>query len=136
MEATMKRRLWAVTNGIMLLMFVLSAAVQFNDPDPLAWICIYVAAAVACGLEIRGKTQLWLPASVAIIALLWAASLYTRASDVPIASLFAEWEMRDINVEEAREMYGLSIVAVWMIAIAIARSTLRASSPRSRGTDP
>ena len=132
----MTRHLWTLANAIMLLMFVFSAAVQYNDPDPLAWMCIYGAAAVACGMEIRRQAPLWLPASVAIIALGWAASLYSRARDVPIASLFAEWEMRDINVEEAREMYGLLIIAVWMIVIAVARSTLRASSPRSRGTGP
>lgn len=124
----MKRHAWTLANGIMLLMFVFSAAVQFNDPDPLAWMCIYGAAAVVCGLEIRRKAPAWLPASLAIIALAWAASLYARARDVPIASLFAEWEMRDINVEEAREMYGLSFIAVWMIVIA--------SSRRSRGSDP
>jgi hypothetical protein len=28
--------------------------------------------------------------------------------------------MKDVHVEEAREMYGLTIVAVWMIAIATA----------------
>lgn len=117
----MKRRLWAVMNGIMLLMFVFSAAVQYNDPDPLAWMFIYGAAAVACGLEIRRKAPLWLPAAIAIIALASAASLYSRARDVPVASLFAEWEMRNINIEEAREMYGLLIIAVWMIVIVVAR---------------
>ena len=117
----MKRHLWTLANGIMLLMFVFSAAVQLNDPDPFAWMFIYGAAAVVCGLELRRKAPLGLPGSLAIIALVWAASLYARARDVPIASLFAEWEMRDINVEEAREMYGLLIIVAWMIAIIIAR---------------
>jgi hypothetical protein len=44
-------------------------------------------------------------------------------------SLFAEWEMRDVRVEEAREMYGLAIVAAWMTVIATVKWT-RAKSRR------
>lgn len=39
------------------------------------------------------------------------------ADVVPISSLFAAWEMKDLRIEEAREMYGLTIVGVWMIVI-------------------
>jgi hypothetical protein len=125
----MTRHFWTVANGIMLLMFLFSAAVQFNDPDPLVWIGIYGVAAAVCGLEIRRRTPALAPAAVALIAFVWAGTLYLRAHDVPVSSLFAQWEMRDIRVEEAREMYGLAIVGVWMIVIAIVR-TMRA---RTRG---
>jgi hypothetical protein len=113
----MRSRFWTLANGIMLLMFLFSAAVQFNDPDPLGWIGIYGAAAAVCGLEIRRRHSAWAAAAVGLIALVWAGSLYYRAREVPISLLFAEWEMRDLHVEEAREMYGLMIVAVWMIVI-------------------
>lgn len=124
----MSRSLWTLANAIMLLMFVFSAIVQVNDPDPFAWIGMYGAAAVACGLEIRRKLSVWLPLSVALVAIAWAASLYYRARDVPISALFAEWEMRDLRIEEAREMYGLMIVAVWMIVLVGVR--WRLSPPR------
>ena len=114
----MGARFWTLANGIMLLMFLFSASVQLNDPDPLRWIGIYVAAAVVCGLEIRRRVPAWAAMAVGIIALVWAAGLYYRVHEVPIISLFAEWEMRDVRIEEAREMYGLTIVAVWMIVIA------------------
>ncbi|MEO7822999.1 MAG: transmembrane 220 family protein, partial [Gemmatimonadaceae bacterium] len=45
----------------MLLMFVFSTAVQLNDPDPLAWMAIYAAAAAVCGLEIRRRGPVWAP---------------------------------------------------------------------------
>ena len=64
-----------------------------------------------------GGRRLWAAVAVGLIALVWAGSLFSRAHGVPISSLFAEWEMRDLRVEEAREMYGLTIVAVWMIVI-------------------
>jgi hypothetical protein len=114
----MKGRVWTLANVIMLLMFLFSVAVQVNDPDPLVWMGIYGAAAVVCGLEIRRRTPAWAPVAVALTALGWAGSLYYRAHDVPISSLFAEWEMQDLRIEEAREMYGLLIVGVWMIVIA------------------
>lgn len=114
----MGARFWTLANGIMLLMFLFSASVQFNDPDPLRWIGIYGVAAVVCGLEIRRRVPVWAAMTVAIIALVWAASLYYRANEVRIISLFAEWEMRDVRIEEAREMYGLTIVGFWMLVIA------------------
>jgi Transmembrane family 220, helix len=118
---TMKGHVWTLTNGIMLLMFVFSAAVQFNDPDPVAWIAVYGFAATVCALEIRRRAPIWAPIILSIIALVWAASIFSRAHDVPIVSLFAEWEMRDLRIEEAREMYGLTLVGIWMLVIVGAR---------------
>ena len=114
----MKRHLWTLANAIMLLMFVLSTVVQFNDPDPVRWVSVYGVAAVVCGLELRRRTPALAPAALAVIAILWAASIAPRAHDVPIGAMFAEWEMKNLRVEEAREMYGLTIVAVWMIVVA------------------
>ncbi|MGZ8797447.1 MAG: transmembrane 220 family protein [Thermoanaerobaculia bacterium] len=116
----MAERFWTLTNGIMLLMFLFSVAVQFNDPDPLPWVGIYGVAAAVCGLEIRRRAPAWAPGAIGLIALVWAGTLYYRAREVSISALFAEWEMRDLRVEEAREMYGLIIVAIWMITIVAA----------------
>lgn len=102
----------------MLLLFLFAAAVQLNDPDPLGWIGIYVAAGIVCATEIRRRTQIWAPAGVALVAILWGATLWPRAHAVPLDALVAEWEMRNLRVEEAREMYGLAIVALWMLVIA------------------
>jgi len=117
----MAERFWTVSNAIMLLLFLFAAAVQFNDPDPLPWVGIYGAAAAVCGLEARRRAPAWAPPVIALIALAWAGTLFYRAYEVPIGSLFAEWEMRDVRIEEAREMYGLAIVGAWMIVIVIVR---------------
>src|SRR5829696_6847904 len=105
----MRASLWTLANGIMLMMFLFSAAVQFNDPDSLRWIGIYAAAAAVCGLEIRRRRSALAALAVAVIAIVWAGSLYYGGHEVPISALFAEWEMRDLRIEEAREMYGLTI---------------------------
>jgi transmembrane protein TMEM220 len=98
---TVTGHFWTLANGIMLLMFVFSAVVQVNDPDPVAWMGIYGAAATVCGLEIRRRAPAWAPVALAFIALVWAGSIHSRAHDVPIKALFAEWGMRELRIEEA-----------------------------------
>jgi hypothetical protein len=50
----------------------------------------------------------------------WAGSLSPRVLGVvPFMSMLEEFEMKDIRVEESREMYGLLIVAVWMLVVAV-----------------
>jgi hypothetical protein len=111
-------RIWTAANAVMLAMFAFSVAVQFNDPDPLLWMAIYGVAAIVCGFEMRRMTPLWAAALVAVTALMWSGWIALRVHDVPFGALFAEWEMQDVDVEEAREMYGLAIVGIWMMFIA------------------
>ena len=122
----MTNKLWKAANGLFLLMFAFSAVVQVNDHDPLLWIAIYVAAAVVCGLEMQQRTPRWFAALVGVIALLWASTIAPRVLGVvPFASMFEEFEMKDLAVEESREMYGLLIVTVWMLAISYASARRR-----------
>lgn len=115
----------------MFLVFGFSAAVQVNDPDPLRWIVIYLLAGAACVLSFTRRVRVWFPALVAVIALAWSATLVPRVwGRVPFGDMFGAFEMRDLGVEESREMYGLGIVAVWMAVVAIRAA--RASKTRAR----
>ena len=116
----MASRLWTAANVLMLLMFVFSTVVQFNDPDAPVWIAVYAAAAVLSAIEIRRRTPVWAPIALLVIALVWSGYIGQRVHGIAFFSLFSQWEMKDVHVEEAREMYGLLIVAVWMAAIAAA----------------
>ena len=117
----MKRTLWVGANILMLLMFVFSVIVQYNDPDPWVWMPVYGAAAVACGLELAGKLRWWLPTLVGVGSVIWAATIAPHVfGRVPFLEMFRAWEMKNTGVEESREMYGLLIVAVWMIVLAVA----------------
>lgn len=109
---------WRVADALFLLMFVFSVVVQVNDPDPLAWMAMYGAAAIACLLSLLGRVPWWFAVLVGLVALGWAATLAPRVlGNVPFLSMFAEFEMKDIGVEESREMYGLLIIAGWMAVI-------------------
>ena len=110
---------WKVADVLFLLMFAFSVVVQVNDPDPLAWMAIYGAAALACLLSLLGRLPWQFAVVTGIIALAWAASIAPRViGQVPFLDMFAEFEMKDIGVEESREMYGLLLIGGWMAALA------------------
>ncbi|TGN08518.1 transmembrane 220 family protein [Leptospira ilyithenensis] len=47
--------LYKIINVVFALLFFTSAALQYNDPDPIHWIFIYGLAAVLCSLAVAGK---------------------------------------------------------------------------------
>ncbi len=109
---------WA--NYLMAALFVFGAAVQLNDPDPLWWVVIYLAAAAVCTLVARGILHLAPPIIVAAACALWSLSLAPSVvAKVPFLDMFSAWEMRDVGIEQSREMYGLLIIALWMIVDAV-----------------
>ena len=117
-------------SALMALLFLVGAAVQYNDPDAFRWIAIYLAASAASFLATIGRLRWPFPAAMALIALLWALTLAPRVfPSVRISEMFAAWEMANERVEEGREMYGLLIISLWMSVLAIAAwrtSNLRA----------
>ena len=125
----MAARIWQIADALFFLMFALSVAVQFNDPDPIRWAAIYGAAALVCLLSLMRRVKKWQPLVVGAAALIWAASIAPRVvGRVDPKSMFSAWEMKDSGIEESREMYGLLLVAFWMgvVAARAARSTKRA----------
>jgi hypothetical protein len=109
--------LWRLADGLFLLLFAFSVVMQVNDPDPLRWIAIYSAAALAC--LVSSQLHWFFPAAVGLVALAWATTLAPGViGKVPFLSMFEEFEMKNIAIEESREMYGLLLVAFWMAVLA------------------
>ncbi len=101
-------------NTVFLIVFLLSAAVQLNDPDAAAWIVLYLSAAFMCAAQYRRKRSVWLPRALLLACVVWIATLIpTLWGDVRWGDLFASLGMRTRDVEEAREIGGLAIVALW-----------------------
>lgn len=118
--------MWQALDALFLLMFVFSVVVQVNDPDPLTWMAVYGAAALACLWSIRGRLAWWVPVVLAGVCLAWAGTIAPRVlGQVPFATMFEAFEMKDVGVEESREMYGLVLVAAWMAVLALRRGTRR-----------
>jgi hypothetical protein len=113
---------WAlrILTAIMGVYFVFAVVMQYNDPDPVQWMAIYGAAALACALALVGRARWWFLVGVAVVAAAWAATLAPGViGHVAPRDLFAQAGMLAPAVEEAREMLGLIIVAVWMIVLAV-----------------
>ncbi len=112
-------------NYVMILAFLFSVIVQYNDPDPLLWMLIYGAAMIACVLYTLGKLPSFLPIMITSIALVWALSLAAQViGKVGFSELFQAFEMKDERVEVGREFGGLLIIFFWMSVLTIARFRL------------
>ena len=112
---------WTVANVVAALLFAASVVVQVNDPDPLPWMAIYGGAAIIALLECTRQVRPVFPALLSVTALGWAATIAPRViGRVPFAEMFGAFEMKNVGVEESREMYGLLLVALWMAAVALA----------------
>ena len=108
-----------VVQAAMALLFAFAAAVQYNDPDPLRWMAIYLAAAgVAILAAMRRRIPPLLPLAVGGIALVWAAMVLAGVEFGMFGRMFDAWEMASPSIEQAREVSGLAIVAAWMFITA------------------
>jgi transmembrane protein TMEM220 len=107
-------------NIFMAALFILAVAVQYNDPDPIRWMTMYGLAAVSCLLAVKGKLPWFVPAVIGTVALIWASTLAPGVIRAPsLEGFFGSMQMKTPAVEEAREMFGLLIVALWMAVLAV-----------------
>lgn len=108
-----------LANLLFLLAFLLSVAVQHNDPDPLRWMALYAAAAAACLAWDRRWGPRWLPAVPGGVALAWSvAVLVAVPAGVDVGHAVTDWHMHAGGSEEVRELGGLWLVVGWMGALA------------------
>jgi len=111
-----------VINTVFLVFFLLSAAVQYNDPDPVRWMLVYLSAAAMCVLQYRGTGKRLLPRLLFLVSLLWMGSLLPSIiGHTTLAEVFASLTMQTREVEEARECGGLLLVALWAGFLSIRR---------------
>ena len=97
------------------LLFILFAAVQYNDPDPEVWIPIYGFAAVACFMAYFGLARWWFLVAMAVLYVVAAVYQWPPVFE---GFVFSEVGMRSMNIELAREAGGLAICAVVMALLA------------------
>ncbi len=98
------------------LIFLLFTYWQFNDPDPIWWVTVYLVSAYSSYQAFRGKYNLEL---LAVLAVLYAAGTVNAWSQMTgWEGFFSEGEglsMKTVNQELARESAGLGICAVAMV---------------------
>lgn len=103
-----------IFNTIFFFAFLLSAAVQYNDPDAAAWIAAYVGAAFMCFAQMRQTLWRWLPAILLAGSLLWILiTLPNIVGEVSARDIIESVTMKTKAAEEAREIGGLALIATW-----------------------
>ena len=113
-------------NGFVAAMFLVSAAIQFNDPDPWRWAMVYAAAAVACLTTGRLSWSWAVAALVALVSLVWAGTMISVLRDLAFADLFKSMQAQTPIIEEGREFLGLILVGAWTVFLTV--SPLRPGS--------
>lgn len=121
----------SINIGIAAL-FLISAALQFNDPDPILWIAIYGAAGLGCLLARRWSIAWWLVAAVAVVSLGWSASMAPRViPTLQPGHLVESMKASTPQIEEGREMLGLLIVGIWTTLVAVRHRSTRRGAGRT-----
>lgn len=108
-------------NLVFCLLFVLSAALQYNDPDPYTWIAIYLYGAIFCWLAFRGKFYPRAYLVGIIVYTVYAGYLFFAADGVldwiqehNAENIAASMKAEKPWIEETREFFGLIILIVVM----------------------
>ena len=105
-----------IVAGFFALVFGLSIAVQFNDPDPALWIAIYAVAAVLATAAVFGR--FWLvPTGAALACYLVLIGIWSPALADSSWAAFQVFGMSSLEEEEVREFWGLAICGVWTAAL-------------------
>lgn len=109
-------------NIIMAVLFIAFAALQYNDPDPLLWISLYLYAAYLCINRFRGKFQPRGYALALLVYTVYAVYLFfdgngvlSWVKDHHAESLVTTMKAEKPWIEESREFGGLMILMVTMI---------------------
>lgn len=111
-----------IFNLVFCVLFILSAALQYNDPDPYIWIPLYGYAAILCWLAFRGK---FYPFAYLIGILLYApfaAYKFFKTDGVEDWIRLHDYESLTVSmqsakpwIEETREFFGLMILIIVML---------------------
>lgn len=115
-------------NAFFVIIFTISAVIQYNDPDPLLWMFIYGYGVLVCLLAMVGKDIEWL--HYAGIVLFLSFSLYLFLIPNGVLSWITEHDAENITgsmsetkpwIEATREFFGLLILSFALLLNVIFR---------------
>lgn len=116
------KTLFKTLGFLFTILFLISAALQYNDPDAFVWIVIWGFAALFCLAFTMNK--------ISFVPLFFSGILALGGFFYCYPEKFEGFEIGagDIkNVEEGREAYGLLIIAIVLLVFAIRTYMLKKS---------
>lgn len=104
--------------AVMTAVFLLSVAVQFNDPDPVLWISLYgLAAAISLAAALGRLSFPWCAGALLLflgMTALWLPSLGDSRTEA-----FTSFRMRAAEDEAPREAGGLLLCTSWALYLTV-----------------
>jgi len=91
-----------------------SALLQYNDPDPILWIVIYSCATILSIAFALGKIH---PALLAVAAVISFVGFFYMYPEKFEGFKIGAGDIK--NIEEAREAFGLLIIAIMFVIFTI-----------------
>jgi hypothetical protein len=95
----------------LIVIYVLSAIVQYNDPDPVIWIVSYLIPAFLCYYKIQKKGNAVQYFTIGLLYMLWAINQFPPQWE---GLMMDNLSMKTINVELGRESLGLAMCGIGM----------------------
>lgn len=108
-----------IFNLIFCILFILFAALQYNDPDPYVWIPIYLYAAILCWFAFKGRFYkrayaigIMVYLGYAIFLLLTKNGVLDWINEHDAENIAATMQAEKPWIEDAREFFGLLILII------------------------
>ena len=108
-----------IFNLVFTILFIIFAALQYNDLDPYVWIPIYLVSAYVCFQTYKGKFDKFSHWIIIAFCLIYAVRLFIDPNGV--MAWFKEHNAENLVqsmkatkpwIEQTREFGGLSIILV------------------------
>lgn len=110
-------------NIFFIILFLLSAALQYNDPDPYVWIPLYLYGAFLCYKALRREYRpalffigLAVYGLYAVYLLLDKNGVISWATEHDAENIIQSMKATKPWIEETREFFGLIILMVALAA--------------------
>ena len=125
-----------IFNLVSSMLFVICAALQYNDPDPWLWMPLYLYSASICWMAFRGRFYPMACMAGATVYGLYAIYLFFTEDGVSdwlfkhdAANIAGSMKAATPWIEDTREFFGLCImIAVLMTNYVHARKKLATKS--------
>ena len=108
-----------IINLMIAAVFALCAAVQYNDPDPLLWIAIYLSGAAVAVMAALDRSNVFALAALVAACIVWMTTLAGGMADYlgrgDLTVLANSMTASEPYIEESREFVGLGLICLFCI---------------------
>jgi hypothetical protein len=103
-----------IINLALAALFLLFAAAQLNDPDPLGWTVLYAFVSGVCAFAAFGKSNkhvLWVGIGVCVVWMILLLPEFIRWINMGMPGIVGQMKAEAPHIEFTREFLGLGICA-------------------------